>query len=213
MGSFEEESERQDTARRREPTEEERAAFEEMLLDEDIEGAIVRAKAYAMKLTRRNETMARQMAEDAFRLAWERCTWDREKVSLGRYLVGVVRSEFSNAARDGAAEREEAEEYMTELETLSGPTAPSPESANIDRGERTVSEAEAAREIDEVRRILDERGDTVGLLALSYMLDDVFEPADMARLSGRPVEDFYRAADRRSRLVDKLRRRRQRDEE
>jgi hypothetical protein len=180
---------------RREPTEDERAAFEDMLLGHDIEGACLQALRYALKRVRGNETMAQQMVDDALRLAWERCTWDPEKVPLGKYLAGVVRSEFSTQARDGVAEREREEEYLAQ-ETLDGPGDAS--------AERRGSEDEAVRKLAEMRATLEKRGDTVGLQAIDFMLDGVDEPAEMARRTGRRVEDFYRAADRRTRLVRQL---------
>lgn len=215
MGSLDDEHEHEqehEASPRREPTEEERGAFEEMLLGHDIEGARARAFHYAMTLTRKNETMSRQMADTAFSIAWERCAWDPERVSLGRYLVYIVRSEWSHDAEAGVTEREYGAEYVAEMEALYGPGDPSPEDATIERGERAESREEAVRELDLVRGTLQERGDTVGLQAIDFMLDDVFEPAEMARLSGRPVEEFYRAADRRARLVAKLRPR-ERDED
>ncbi|HEY1691959.1 MAG TPA: hypothetical protein VGG39_07345 [Polyangiaceae bacterium] len=191
--------------RRREPTEEERAAFEEMLLGHDIEGARLRALRCAMKRVRGNAAMARQMADDAVRIAWERCTWDPKRVTLGKYLAGIVRSEWSNKARDGLAERERAEEYMAEQETVEGAGDASLEQRAVEQEERNESEDEAVRALAVVRAALEKNGDTVGLQAIDFMLDGVDEPAEMARLSGRPVEDFYRAADRRTRLVRQLR--------
>ncbi len=190
---------------RREPTEEERAAFEDMFLGHDLEGARLKALRYAMSRVRGNETMAGQMADDALRIAWERCTWDPKKVPLGEYLVGIVRSEFSHAARDGVAEREREEEYLIERETLDGPGDASAEQRAIEQQDRIESHDEAVRELGELRATLETRGDTVGLLALDLMLEGVDEPAEMARRTGRPVEDFYRAADRRTRLVRQLR--------
>jgi hypothetical protein len=194
-----------DQARRREPTEEERAAFEEMLLGHDIEGARLRAMSYAMKLTRDNQTMSRQMADEALSICWERCLWDPERVTLGRYLVGIVRSQWSTAARDGATEREHEELYLAEMEALDGAAGASPEDAILDHAEHQESQADALHLLTAMRTHFEKNGDTVSLQRMDFMADEIDSPAEMARLSGRPVEDFYRAAERCARLVRKLR--------
>jgi DNA-directed RNA polymerase specialized sigma24 family protein len=204
-----EKRERRVGARRAEPTEEQRAAFEERLLDEDIEGARLQAMSFAMDRLR-NKAMARQAADDAFRLCWERCTWDPKKVELGEYLCGVVRSEWSNLSRAGARERERAQGYHTERETLEGPGDPSIEQAAIELEESAEGEDEAVRTLSAIKAHFEKTGDTVNLERMGYMAGGIDSPAEMAKRSGRPVEDFYRAADRCARLVRKLR---ARDEE
>ena len=44
----------------------------------------------------------------------------------------------------------------------------------------------------------------MNLLWLDYRLAGVAEPSEMARLSGRDVDEFYRAADRRKRQTARL---------
>ena len=44
----------------------------------------------------------------------------------------------------------------------------------------------------------------MNLLWLDYRLAGVAEPSEMARLSGRDVGEFYRAADRRKRHAARL---------
>ena len=205
MGSFDEESDDRVGDRRREPTEAQRAAFEERLLDADIEGARLQAMSFAMARLRKNETMARQMADDAFRLCWERCTWDPDKVELGEYLCGVIRSEWSHLTRDAAVERRRERDYATETETLDGPGDPSVEDAAIALEESAEGRDAATVVLAEMRAHFEKTGDTVNLLRMNFMADEIDSPAKMAELSGRPVEDFYRAADRCARLVRKLR--------
>jgi hypothetical protein len=196
---------KKDEARRREPTEDERAAFEEMLLGHDIEGARLSAMRVAMRLTRGNETMSRQMADDAWSICWERCAWDPQRVKLGRYLAWIVRSEWSHEAEAGVTEREYAEEYLAEMEALAGPAGASPEDAILDHAEREESRADATHLLTAMRTHFEKTGDTVSLQRMDFMADEIDSPAEMARLSGRPVEDFYRAAERCARLVRKLR--------
>ncbi|MGH7294532.1 MAG: hypothetical protein ACRELB_06360, partial [Polyangiaceae bacterium] len=187
------------------PTEAERAAFEERLLLEDMDGARLRAMSFAMARLRKNETMARQMADDALRLCWERCTWDPRKVTLGEYLVGVVRSEWSRLTRDGKTERRGAEKYLTERATLEGPGDTSAEQAAIALEESAEGQGEAVRVLAAMKAHFEKTGDTVNLERMDFMADEIDLPAEMARRSGRPVEDFYRAADRCARLKRKLR--------
>jgi hypothetical protein len=198
--------------RKREPTSEERARFQEMLLEHDLEGARAIALAYAMKLAHKNLTMARQMVDDACRILWERCSWDPRKVGLGAYLCGIIRGERSHAAEAGVAEREREVEYLTEVETVDGSEGSSPEELMTAREESVEGREQAARRLDELRRHFEATGDEVNLKWIEYSLDDIEDPAEMARLSGRPVDDFYRARDRRVRYVQRLRAKKQEKE-
>ncbi len=199
MGLFSRKKKRQ--VRTAEPTPEERAAFEEMLLEHDLEGARLVALAFAMKRTRRNEHMARQLVDRACTLLWERCSWDPETVPLGAALCGIIRSEGSNDARAGTKEREREVGYLTEVDTLEGSSARSPEELAVAHEESRDGQEAAAARLEELRAHFVETGDDVNLDWIKFSLDDIEDPAEMARLSGRTPEDFYRARDRRVRYV------------
>jgi hypothetical protein len=207
LGSFDEESDEEnahDGALPKGPSEEVRAAFEERLLLEDMEGARLQAMHFAMARVHKKQAMARQMADDALRLCWERCTWDPQKVTLGEYLVGVVRSEWSRLARDKGTERRDEEDYLTEQATLAGTSGASPEDAAIALEDSAEGEAAALRLLGEMKAHFEKTGDTVNLERMQFMADEIDSPAEMTKRSGRPVEDYYRAADRCARLKRKL---------
>ncbi|HTQ42862.1 MAG TPA: hypothetical protein VMI75_08935 [Polyangiaceae bacterium] len=194
-----------ETVRRGEPSAEQRARFEEMLLEHDLEGARLQAMAYAMKLTKKNVAASRQMVDDACRILWERCSWDPDKVGLGAYLCGVVRSERSHAAEAGITERENEVEYLTEVATLEeGTPGRSPEDLMVAYEESVEGREKASGELAAMRAHFEATGDAVNLEWIQYSLDDVDDLEEMARRSGRRVEEFYRARDRRVRYVQRL---------
>jgi hypothetical protein len=190
--------------RKGEPTPEERAAFGEMLLAQDLEGARARAMKYAMKRTGENEHMARQLVDRAFTILWDRCSWDPKKVPLHAILCGIIRSERSNDSRARTKEREHEVEYLTEVETLEGSHAESPEDLLIARQEYVAGRDDAAAELEKMKAHFVETGDAVNLDWIKYSLEEIDDPAEMAALSGREPEDYYRARDRRVRYVQRL---------
>jgi DNA-directed RNA polymerase specialized sigma24 family protein len=196
---------RRDNKPRHEPTAAERAAFDEMLLGQDLESAEVQAYDYAFRLTRRNPAMAKQLVLQARTRLWERCTFDPKKAPLGAFLCGVVRSVWSTEARRAVTQREREVEYLTEVDTLEGSNAKSPEDLHVARDESTEARDEAARELDELRAHFVDTGDEVNLLWLQYSLDGIDDLPEMVAKSGRKVEEFYRARDRRVRYVKRRR--------
>jgi hypothetical protein len=195
---------RKQAPRRGPPTAEERARLEERLLEHDLEGALIVAMNCAMKKTRDNEMMARQLVMRARAKLWERCSWDPKKVKLDKYLCGVIRSEVSHDAETEATRREEESEYLAEAETIGGRYEPSPEDLAVRHEESGETRGEAVRELDKLRAHFVAAGDEVNVLWIDYSLEGIDEPAAMARLSGRDVKEFYRASDRRVRLVQRM---------
>lgn len=196
---------KEEPTRKRAPTAEERSRFEEMLLEQDLDGALAQAMVFAMKRTGKNETMARQMVDDARRMLLERCSWDPKKASLGACLCGIIRSERSHEARDAKKERDHEVEYLTEVETVEGSYGKSAEDMVLEHEQSHEGREEAVRKLEELKAHFVATGDDVNLEWIRYSLDDIEDPAEMARLSGRKPEDFYRARDRRVRYVQRLR--------
>ena len=195
---------RQEEGPRREPTAQERAAFDELLLGEDLEAALVKALDYAMTLTRKNETMARQLVLHARTLLWERCSWNPDKVPLGAFLCGIVRSEWSHEARRAVTERKNEVEYLTEVDTIDGSAVRSPEDLLVADEESDEGRAAAAAELEKLDAHFAATGDEVNREWIEHSLAGIDDLAEMARLSGRKVEEFYRARDRRVRYVERL---------
>lgn len=189
---------------RHEPTADERAAFEERLLGEDLEGAQTQALDYALRLTRKNEAMARQLVRQARTLLWERCTWDPDKAPLGAFLCGIVRSEWSTEARRAVTERENEVEYLTAVEMIEGPAAKSPEELAVAHEESGAARDEAAQQLEKLKAHFVETGDAVNIAWIEYSLEGIDNLAEMVERSGRSAEEFYRARDRRVRYVQRL---------
>ena len=190
--------------RQAEPTAAEREAFDELLLGEDLESALAQALDYALKLTGKNETMARQLVLQARALLWERCTWSPDKAPLGAFLSGIVRSVWSTEARRAVNERDNEVDYLTEVVTLEGADAKSPEQLLVADEGSEAARAEAATELEKLKAHFVATGDEVNLDWIRYSLEGIDDLAEMARLSDRKVEEFYRARDRRVRLVQRL---------
>ncbi len=190
--------------RQAEPTAAEREAFDELLLGEDLESALAQALDNALKLTGKNETMARQLVLQARTLLWERCTFHPDKAPLGAFLSGIVRSLWSTEARRAVTERENEVDYLTEVVTLEGADAKSPEQLLVADEESEAARAEAAAELEKLKAHFVATGDEVNLAWIRYSLEGIDDLAEMARLSDRKVEEFYRARDRRVRLVQRL---------
>ncbi len=70
--------------------------------------------------------------------------------------------------------------------------------------ESEAARAKAAQELDELKARFAENGDEVNLAWIGYSLDGIDDLAEMARLSGWKVQEFYRARDRRVRLVQRM---------
>jgi len=78
--------------------------------------------------------------------------------------------------------------------------------------EQQITELETAREartkasvrLEKLRAMFEKAGDEVNLLWLKFELADVTDLDEMAKASGRDVADFYAAAKRRKRAVQRL---------
>jgi len=195
---------KREARRKSEPTPEQRAAFDELLLAQDLEGARAVAMNYAMKRTGKNEHMARQLVDRAFTILWERCSWDPEKAPLAAMLCGIIRSERSTDARAASKKRENEIEYLTEVETLDGSHAESPEDLLIARRDYEQGRDDAKAGLERMKAHFVETGDDVNLEWIEYSLQEIDDPSEMAGLSGRDVDEFYRARDRRVRYVERL---------
>jgi hypothetical protein len=124
-------------------------------------------------------------------------------VTLVKCLCRLVWSEHTHAARENAATIKVTETFLRE-QAVHGGDAPSAEDqiARIEAEQR--EEARAKQQLDSLRAAFVAAGDEVNLLWLDYRLGGVADPSEMARLSGRDVGEFYRAADRRRRQTARL---------
>jgi hypothetical protein len=114
-----------------------------------------------------------------------------------------VWSEHKNETRERVAARK-AEEVFLREQAIDHSVAPSAEDLAVRLETERQEEERAAKRTASLRTAFVQAGDTVNQLWLEHWLAGVEEPGEMARLSGRDVSDFYRAADRRKRHVGRL---------
>jgi hypothetical protein len=169
-----------------------------LLRKHDFVGASLVSLNFAFKLSR-----SRAGAQDLRDRAHGRLVaqgWDPGVVTLVKCLCRFVWSEHHNLIRERVAARKAEEVVLSEQDSA----APSAEDWAVRLETETQDEERAAKRTASLRAAFVQAGDTVNQLWLDHRLAGVEEPSEMARLSGRDVSDFYRAADRRRRHVARL---------
>lgn len=172
-----------------------------LLRRHDFVGASLVSLNFAFKLSR-NRPAAQDLRDRAnVRLVEQ--GWDPGVVTLAKCLCRFVWSEHKNETRERVAARK-AEEIFLREQGIDHDAAPSVEDLAIRLETEQQEEERAAKRSASLRSAFVQAGDTVNQLWLDHRLAGVDEPGEMARLSGRDVSDFYRAADRRKRHVARL---------
>jgi hypothetical protein len=152
------------------------------------------APGNAWELTRRSLTRL-----------WETGSWDPSgEHSLAAVLCAIARSERSKDARAEERRAKVYEKYALQQDVLRQPSGDSPEKQLLERAARREAERAAKWKVLRLRRSFERAGDDVNLLWLDLRLKGFETPQEMAAESGRPVGDFYLAAERRERHVLRL---------
>jgi hypothetical protein len=186
-------------------TAEEKAAFSKLLREHDYVGARLVALRFAWKLARKRERAKDLMGRANLRLV--RRGWDPAEVSLVRRLCRLVWSEWTNTLSESDAARKAEERFVREMEVTEGLSVKSIEEQAAARATRLQEEAVAKAHVDKLRERLTKAGDEVNMLWLAFAIEnevDLGDVKEMARRSGRDVTEFYRAADRRKRLMRRI---------
>lgn len=207
-------------------SDEERKVFGALLRDHDYPSQRLIALRFAYKLTRSEQRSQDLMARADLRLV--RFGWDPAEVALAKRLCRLVWSEWTNERSETAASKKGEDGYLRELEATEGlkvPAGPAPRRSSESKGGAAGGTALATASVEDravelegeqaaqtkasvmlarLRGLFETAKDEVNLLWLKCQLEDVTEPAQMAEASGRPVEDFYAAAKRRRRHVQRL---------
>ncbi len=181
-------------------TEPEKKDLSALLREHDFVGASLVSLRFAFKL--RHSEPAAQDLQGRANLRLVRQGWDPSVVTLVKCLCRFVWSEHTHEARENAVTRKAAETFLRERD-LHQEDPPSAED-RITRETEQQKEARAKQQLDSLRAAFVAAGDEINLLWLDYRLAGVAEPSEMARLSGRDVGEFYRAADRRKRQTARL---------
>jgi hypothetical protein len=179
----------------------ERKELASLLRKHDFVGASVVSLNFAFKLTR-SRPDAQDLRDRANRRLIEQ-GWDPGMVTLAKCLCRFVWSEHMNGQRERVAARKAEEVFLREQE-IDRSASPSAEDLAVRLETERWKEEHAAKRVASLRDAFVQAGDKVNQLWLDHWLAGVEEPGEMARLSGRDVSDFYRAADRRKRHVLRL---------
>jgi hypothetical protein len=179
----------------------ERKDLASLLRKHDFVGASLVSLNFAFKLSRSRP--AAQDLRDRANVRLVEQGWDPGVVTLVKCLCRFVWSEHKNETRERAAARK-AEEVFLREQGVDHSAAPSAEDLAVRLETERQEEEHAAKRTASLRAAFVEAGDTINQLWLDHWLAGVEEPGEMARLSGRDVSDFYRAADRRKRHVARL---------
>jgi hypothetical protein len=180
------------------PEKKELASF---LRNHDFTGACMVSLRFANKLTR-----TRSAAQDLQARAVDRFMrggWDPSELTLAKRMCRLVWSEGTHEVREDKARRK-AEEVFLREEGLAHSEVNSIEDFAVRFETEADEDSHANRRSEQLRAAFLDAKDAVNLQWLDYWLDGIDEPAEMARLSGRDVRDFYRAADRRNRHVNNI---------
>jgi hypothetical protein len=130
--------------------------------------------------------------------------WDPSEVSLAKRLCRLVWSEWTHSDRETDKARRAEEGFFRELEATDGIKVPSIEQRATELETARETQTKGEVQLAKLRVLFEQAGDEVNLLWLKLQLEGVTEATRMAELSGRDVADFYAAARRRNRAVQRL---------
>jgi hypothetical protein len=183
-------------------TDEESKRFGALLREHDYPGVRLIALRFAYKLTR-----SRERAQDLTGRVDERLVrlgWDPKAVPLNVLLCRLVWSEWTHETRETNAARRAAEGYLREIQTTGVVSVPSTEQQAAGVEAERAARAEAETQLEKLRAAFEADGDEVNLLWLDHAWRGDTDMGKMAAATGRDVAEFYAAAKRRKRAVQRL---------
>lgn len=183
-------------------TNEEKAAFAKLLRAHDYVGARLVALNFAHKLTRSRQAAKELMGRVDVRLVQQ--AWDPNEVPLAKALCRYVWSVWTHSLEESAAAERLTDAYLQEVVPFQERTAPSAEQMNLEEARRRRREAEAKADLEALRAHFEKAKDEVNLDWVRFSLEEIDDLQEMARRSGRDVREFYLAAERRKRAVQRL---------
>lgn len=205
-------------------TDDEKKRFGALLREHDYPGARLVALRFAYKLTRSRVRAQDLMGRADLRLVTS--GWDPREVPLVKRLCRLVWSEWTHAGSESETARKAEEGFVRELEVTEGLKVSPPMRPRTDdesKAERVAAwavssheqritaleashefRARASAKLEKLRAAFEKAGDEVNLLWLKFELQGVTDLHKMAEASGRAVAEFYAAAKRRQRTVQRL---------
>ena len=179
-------------------TDEEKKRFGALLREHDYPGARLVALRFAHKLTRSRLRAQDLMGRVDLRLV--RLGWDPSEVALVKRLCRLVWSEWTNATSEDETSRRAEESFLREMEVTEGLVVRSAEERAAEEEKRRAARVQ----LEKLRGSFEQSGDEVNLLWLAHSVDGETDLQKMAERSGRDVAEFYAAAKRRKRVVQRL---------
>jgi len=125
-------------------------------------------------------------------------------VTLVKCLCRLVWSEHTHEKSETAKTRRAEETFLREEGIHSGTATPSAETLALRVEAERRDEERSSAQLDALRVSFTEAKDEVNLLWLDYTVKEITDLSRMALESGRDVQEFYRAADRRKKHVMRL---------
>jgi hypothetical protein len=205
-------------------TDDEKKRFGTLLREHDYPSKRLVALRMAYRLTRNLARAKDLMGRADLRLV--RSGWDPAKVELERALCRLVWSEWTHELEATETAERAADGFLRELEVTEGRKFAKPKEGETDEAGKPVQNAEwsvpshepklieretaqearskASTMLGKLRAMFEKAGDEVNLLWLKFELADVTDLQQMAKESGRDVSEFYAAAKRRKRAVQRL---------
>lgn len=183
-------------------TNEERKDLEKLLRAHDFNGARRRAILFGRRLTRSLASAEDLVGRACLRLV--RWGWDPNKVSLDKRLCRLVWSEWTHEKSEDATRRKAEEGFLAEMAVHEGTSSRSPEDYAVRFEEERGEEEHAKVQIGRLRQAFVDKKDNVNLYWLEQTLEGKTDLGQMARDSGRTVEEFAAARKRRTRIVADL---------
>ncbi|MDP9002076.1 MAG: hypothetical protein M3O46_18440 [Myxococcota bacterium] len=183
-------------------TDDEKKRFGALLREHDCPGARLVALRFAYNLTRSRTRAQDLMGRVDLRLV--RLGWDPKEVALVRRLCRLVWSEWSHAVDETDAARRAADGFLVEMKATGEIAVPPIEQQITDEETRRETLAKGLAHLEKLRASFEKEGDEVNLLWLEHARDGEMTPQTLAQRSGRDVTEFYAAAKRRKRAVQRL---------
>ncbi len=164
--------------------------------------ARLKSVAFGYRLTHRMHA-AQDLAGRAD-LRFVRVGWNPRQVVLVRRLCRLVWSEWTHEIEESDAARRAEEAFLRAEAMPDDDKAPSPEDRAEEIQASMDARAHAVRQIDRMRAAFEATNDQVNLDWLRLAEQEITDIGQMVPLTGHSTQDFYRATDRRTRLVKRL---------
>jgi hypothetical protein len=183
-------------------THQENRELSALLREHDFVGASMVSLRFALKL--RRSRPAAQDLQGRANLRFLRLGWDPRVVALVKRLCRLVWSEHTNERSESDKTRRAEEIFLREQGIHVGTSTPSAAETAARIAEERRNEELDERQLEALRAAFIAAKDEVNLLWLDYALEEITDLAEMARRATLDVKDFYLAADRRKRHVQRL---------